>query len=81
MNAMFVRTFASRDGGPKHRAERRVNGGQVSVDTTSNQARQIWHLAGVEQRVNDFPVSRVPADKQQSIHLDGQRYKQLQDAV
>src|SRR5882724_3737933 len=62
---MLVGALASGDGGPKHRAERRINRGEISMHAASNEAGEIWHFTSLNERADYFPIGGVPADEHQ----------------
>src|SRR5689334_1257140 len=69
VNAMFVSSFSGRDGRPEHRAEDRINGGEIAMHSICDETCQVWHLSRVEQRLNYLPVSRIPTDKEQAHEI------------
>ena len=71
VDAVLMGALAGGDRGPQHGRERRVEGGEVPGDAAIHHALQVRHLAGVQQRVDQFPVGCVPADEQ---HLAGNRW-------
>jgi hypothetical protein len=36
----------------------------VAAHTTGDELREMGHFARVEQRLDDFPISRIPTDEQ-----------------
>jgi len=63
-DAVFVRALAGGDGGPQRGAERGLEGGDVAHHALLEEAGEVGHFPGVEQRVDDFPVGGVPTDEQ-----------------
>src|ERR1019366_9880247 len=63
-NAVLVRAFAGGDGRPQHRRKHRLQGGQIAAHSALNELRQGGHLPALQQRINRFPIRRVPADQQ-----------------
>ena len=68
MNAMFEGTFAGRDGRPQHGRKGRAQSGQLRHGAVFDQTPDVGHLAGIEQRMDDFPIGRVPADQEDLWH-------------
>ena len=63
-DAVLVRALAGGDGGPQRGAQRRLEGGDVAHDALLQEAGEVGHFPGVEQRVDDLPIGGVPADEQ-----------------
>ena len=67
VDAMLVGPFAGGDGGPEHRAEGGINRGEVAINAASHESSQVRHLAGIEQRLNNLPVSRIPSNQENAV--------------
>src|SRR5205085_12635295 len=67
VDPMFVRTFTGCDRIPQHRGEDRLNCCQVADHSAVDEAFERRHQPGVEQRVNNLPISCIPADQQYSL--------------
>jgi hypothetical protein len=71
MDTMFVGTFAGGDGGPEHGREHQRKGRQVAHHALADDFFQVRHLAGIQQRGDDFPIGGVPTDEQDFMGHDG----------
>ena len=64
-HAVVVGHLPRGDARPEHGGELRLERRQVAAGARLHEPCQPRHLAGVEQRVDDLPVGRVPADEQE----------------
>ena len=63
-DAVLVRALAGGDGGPEGGAERGLEGGDVAPDALPEEAGEVGHFPGIQQRLDDLPVRRIPPDQQ-----------------
>ena len=54
------------DGGPQHRRERGLEGGEIAAGAIGEQLREHGHLTRAQERFDDFPIGGVPADNEQA---------------
>ena len=73
-DAVFVRALASGDGVPKHGGENRLHGGDIADDAAVDKGVEGRQEAFVEERIDVFPVSGVPADEE-DLPGDGFRHR------
>ena len=64
VNAVLVRTLARCNGIPEHRRQNRLKRGDVAHHSFADHAFERGHHSGVEQRICDFPIRRIPTDKE-----------------
>ena len=64
MDSMLPGPFARGNGGPQHRGEHGLQGGQVAVYAFAQKFLERGHLPLRHERFDDLPVGGVPADQQ-----------------
>src|SRR5581483_8355825 len=62
-DAVLVWPFAGSNGVPQHRRENRTQGREISDDPMVDEIVERGHQPLVEERINQFPISSVPADQ------------------
>ena len=69
VDAVLVRPLARRDRRPEHRREHRPERREVARHAAGDELREVGHPPALDERADDLPVGRVPADQQ---HLLGE---------
>ncbi len=67
VNAVLVRQLAGRDGGPEHRRDDRMQGGEISHHAAVDQALEHGHFSLFQEWVDHLPVGGIPADEQEAF--------------
>ena len=63
-HAVVIGHLARGDRGPQHRRELRLERGEVATHAALDQTRHAGQRARIEKRVDDFPISGIPANEE-----------------
>ena len=72
-HAVMVGHLARGDARPEHRRELRFERCQVAARARFHKPGQTRQFTGIEQRMDDLPVGRIPADEKQFLPTRGHR--------
>ena len=63
-DAMLERTLSSGDGSPQHRREWRMERRDLPCSAVFDEALDVGHFAGIDQRMDRLPVRGIPSDQE-----------------
>jgi hypothetical protein len=63
-DTVVISHLAGGDRSPEHGGKLRLDRRQVATGARVDEAFEDRHCAGVHQGIDQFPISRIPADKQ-----------------
>ena len=66
-HAVVIRHLSRGDARPEHRGELRLERRQIAAGTRFDEPGKARQLARIEERMDDLPVGRIPADKQEPL--------------
>ena len=61
---MLVRPFARHNGCPQHGGQHWLQSGKVAAYSALDELSQGWHLTALKQRINHFPIRRIPTNQE-----------------
>ena len=70
---MFIGAFAGADGIPEHRRKNRLQSRDIAHHAFIDELGQHRHLAALDQRIDHFPIRRIPANEQNLFHSGRRR--------
>ena len=66
-HAVVIRHLSRGDARPEHRGELRLERRQIAAGACLDEPGKARQLARIEERMDDLPVGRIPADKQEPL--------------